>query len=407
LPDGWNGCFLREPDGRHTPMFRHRVTIFRLFGFEVRVDASWLFIALLITWSLAVGYFPYRYRGLSTGDYWWMGVVSALALFGSIVVHEFSHSLVARRYGLPMKGITLFIFGGVAEMGDEPRDAKTEFLMAIAGPIASIVIGVIFYLIYQGGAAVWPVPIVGVLAYLAWINWLLAAFNLIPAFPLDGGRVLRSALWHWNRNLSRATRVASTIGQGFGFLLMLLGVWQLFEANFISAIWWFLLGMFLRSAAKSSYRQLIIRQALEGEPVRRLMKTDPVTVSPDLSIEDLVEDYIYPKHFKMFPVVPAGSEKLAGCVTTNGVRKVPREEWNQHTVREVLQPCSPENTISPDTDAIDALAQISKSGQSRLMVVDRDRLVGILALKDLTGFLASKLDLEGDLPSDPPGVTTH
>ena len=377
-------------------MFGHRITIFKLFGFEVRVDASWLFIALLITWSLAVGYFPYRYRGLPTGDYWWMGVVSALALFGSIVVHEFSHSLVARHYGLPMKGITLFIFGGVAEMGDEPGNAKTEFLMAIAGPITSILLGAIFYCIYQAGGAVWSVPVLGVLGYLAWINWLLALFNLIPAFPLDGGRVLRSALWHWNHNLPRATRIASTIGQGFGIVLILLGVWQFFEANFISAVWWFLLGMFLRSAAQSSYRQLVIRQALHGEPVRRLMKTDPVTVSPDLSIEHLVEDYIYTKHFKMFPVVQSATERLAGCVTTSGVKKVPREEWNRHTVQEVLQPCGPDNTISPDTDAVDALAKISQSGQTRLMVVERDRLVGVIALKDLTGYLASKLDLEGD-----------
>ncbi|HTX35920.1 MAG TPA: site-2 protease family protein [Bryobacteraceae bacterium] len=388
-------------------MFGHRITIFKLFGFEVRVDASWLFIALLITWTLAVGYFPFKYRGLPAGDYWWMGVVSALGLFGSIVVHEFSHSLVAQRYGLPMKGITLFIFGGVAEMGEEPRNAKTEFLMAIAGPITSIVIGAIFYAIYQAGEPVWPAPVAGVIGYLAWINWLLAAFNLIPAFPLDGGRVLRSALWHWNGNLTRATRVASSIGSGFGVVLILLGVWQLWEANFIAAIWWVMLGLFLRSAAQSSYRQLVIRQALEGEPVSHLMKTNPVTVSPDLSIEDLVEGYIYTKHFKMFPVVPAGSEKLAGCVTTSGVKRVPREEWTQHTVREVLQPCTPDNTISPDTDAVDALAQISKSGQSRLMVVDRDRLVGVIALKDLTGYLASKLELEEDSSPHTPHTVSH
>ncbi len=388
-------------------MFGHRITIFTLFGFEVRVDASWLFIAVLIIWTLAVGYFPFQYRGLPAGDYWWMGVVSALGLFGSIVVHEFSHSVVARRYGLPMKGITLFIFGGVAEMGEEPGNAKTEFLMAIAGPITSIVIGAIFYLIYQVAETTWPVPVAGVIGYLAWINWLLAAFNLIPAFPLDGGRVLRSALWQWNGNLARATRVASSIGSGFGVLLILLGVWQLWETNFIAAIWWFMLGLFLRSAAQSSYRQLVIRQALEGEPVSHLMKTDPVTVSPDLSIEDLVEGYISTKHCKMFPVVPAGSERLAGCVTTSGVKRVPREEWNQHTVREVLQPCTPDNTISPDTDAVDALAQISKSGLSRLMVVDRDRLVGVIALKDLTGYLASKLELEGASSPHTPHAVSH
>jgi Zn-dependent protease/predicted transcriptional regulator len=376
-------------------MFGHRITLFRLFGFEVRVDASWLLMALLVTWSLAVGYFPYKYHNLSIGTYWWMGILSALGLFGSIVVHEFSHSLVARRYGLPMKGITLFIFGGVAEMGEEPGNAKTEFLMAIAGPIASILIGLLFYAIYRAGGAAWSMPVAGVIAYLAGINWLLAAFNLVPAFPLDGGRVLRSALWYWRGNLAGATRIASAIGSGFGVVLIVLGVWQLLAGNFIGAMWWFLLGLFLRGAAESSYRQMMIRRALEGEPVRRFMNTEPVTVSPDLSIADLVEDYIYRKHFKMFPVVPAGSETLAGCVTIEGVKGVPRAEWSQHSVREVLQPCSAENTIRPDADAVEALAKISRSGQSRLMVVDREHLLGVIALKDLTGFLATKLDLEG------------
>lgn len=383
-------------------MFGHRIRIFSLFGFEVRVDASWLFIALLITWSLAIGYFPYKYRGLPAADYWLMGILSALGLFGSVVVHEFSHSMVARRYGLRMNGITLFIFGGVAEMSEEPRAAKTEFLMAIAGPIASIIIGAVAYAVYQAGRSTWPTPVAGVIHYLAWINWLLAAFNLIPAFPLDGGRVLRSALWYWKGNLSRATRIASAIGSGFGILLILLAVWQLFTGNFISAMWYFLLGLFLRSAAESSYRQVVIRQALGGEPVRRFMKTDPVTVSPDLSVGSLVEDYIYQKHFKMFPVVVDPSQKLAGCVTTRGVKQVPRDEWDQHTVREVLEPCTADNTVSPDTDAMKALAQISQSGVSRLMVVDGERLVGVIALKDLMRFLAVKLDLENSPGSREP-----
>jgi Zn-dependent protease/CBS domain-containing protein len=382
-------------------MFGKRITLFKLLGFEVRVDASWLVIAVLITWSLAVGYFPYKYRGLAAQDYWWMGVAAALGLFASIVVHEFSHSVVARAYGLPMKGITLFIFGGVAEMGEEPSNAKTEFLMAIAGPVTSILIGGLFYVIYWAGKTAWSTPVAGILWYLAWINWILAAFNMIPAFPLDGGRVLRSALWQWKGNVGIATRTASTIGAGFGGVLILVAVWQLLVGSFIGAMWYFLLGLFLRHAAQSSYQQLMIRKALEGEPVRRFMNTEPVTVSPDLSIEELVEDYIYKRHFKMFPVVDQ-SQKLEGCVTTSEVKKVPREEWPQHRVREVMQACSADNTIRPETDAVKALAQISRSGQSRLMVVDGDHLMGVIALKDLMGFLASKMDLEGDFLSRAP-----
>jgi Zn-dependent protease/predicted transcriptional regulator len=375
-------------------MFGPRITLFRLFGFEVRVDASWLIIAALVTWSLAVGLFPYKYPGLAPGVYWWMGVVGAAALFGSIVVHELSHSLVARRFGLAMKGITLFVFGGVAEMEEEPANAKVEFLMAVAGPIASILIGTACYLAYRAGRGVWPVPVVGVVAYLFWINWILAAFNLVPAFPLDGGRVLRSALWHhWKGDLPRATRVAAAIGSGFGAVLMVLAVFQLFQGNFVGAVWWFLIGMFLRGASHASYQQMVVRTVLAGEPVRRFMKTDPVTVRPDISIQELVDEYVYRYHYKMFPVV-IGSDQLAGCVTTQEIKTIPREQWGRRAVIDVMQPSSRENTIGLDTDAMQALSIMSKTGRSRLMVAEDGRLSGVIVLKDLLSFLSLKLDLE-------------
>jgi Zn-dependent protease len=376
-------------------MFGRRITLFKLLGFEVRLDASWIIIAVLVTWSLAMGVFPYTYRGLPRSEYWWMGIAGALGLFGSIIIHEFSHSLVARRYGLRMRGITLFIFGGVAEMEDEPSSAKTEFLMAIAGPIASIALGLIFYLISRAGRQVWPVGLVGVLSYLSWINWVLAAFNLIPAFPLDGGRVLRSALWHFQGNLSRATRIATVIGEGFGILLMAFAIFQLFLGNLLGAFWYFLIGMFLRNASQTSYQQLMWRLALEGEPVRRFMHSDPVTVPPDLTLRDLVEDYIYRYHFKMYPVVADPEHHLAGCITTEEVKTIPREEWDRHTVQEVMQPCSPDNTVSPDTDAVKVLSKMSQTGLSRLLVTERDRLLAVISLKDLLNFLAVKLELEG------------
>ncbi|HTQ57963.1 MAG TPA: site-2 protease family protein [Bryobacteraceae bacterium] len=376
-------------------MFGRRVTLFNLFGFAVRVDASWLIIAVLIAWTLALSYFPAHYRGLTTGDYWMMGIASAIGLFASIVVHEFSHSLVARGHGLPMKGITLFIFGGVAEMGGEPPNAGTEFLMAIAGPIASVLLGAAFYLVYLATRGVWPVTVTGVLGYLGFINIILAAFNLIPAFPLDGGRVLRSALWHWKGDLRRATRTAAAIGGGFGIALMLFAVWQWIEGDFIGAMWYFLIGMFVRGAAQSSYQQLVTRMALEGEPVRRFMNPHPIAVPSNISLQDLVEDYVYRYHHKMFPVLNA-ADRLAGCVTTNQVKALPRDEWNQHSVQEVLRPCSPDNTVAPDADAMKALSKMSSSGLSRLMVTEGDRLVGVISLKDLLNLLAAKVDLEGD-----------
>ncbi|HUA85352.1 MAG TPA: site-2 protease family protein [Bryobacteraceae bacterium] len=375
-------------------MFGGRITLFKLMGFEVRVDASWIILAFLITWTLAVGYFPYQDRGLPQADYWWMGVAAALGLFLSIVVHEFAHSVVARHRGLPMEGITLFIFGGVAEMSGEPPNAQTEFLMAAAGPLTSILIGFIFYGIYRAAPATWPRPVVGVIHYLGWLNWVLAVFNSIPAFPLDGGRVLRSAIWNSTKDLTRATRISAKIGEAFGIVLIALGIVQLFFGNFVSAVWWFILGLFLKNAAQQSYQQLVLRSALAGQPISRFMRTDPVTVPPNISIDDLINDYIYRYHFKMFPVV-SEAHQLNGCISTNDVKSVPREEWRQHSVQEMMRPCSIDNTISPDADAVAALTKMSKTGLSRLLVVDHGRLVAILALKDLLDFLSLKLDMEG------------
>jgi Zn-dependent protease len=374
-------------------MFGKRITIFKLFGFEVRVDLSWLVIAVLVTWTLSKGLFPHYYEGLSRTAYWWMGVAGALGLFISIIFHEFCHSLVARRYGLPMKGITLFIFGGVAEMSEEPDSAKTEFLMAIAGPVSSILLGLGFYVLYTiGKGAGWPVPLTGVTGYLAFINWLLAGFNLLPAFPLDGGRVLRSALWSWRHNLRWATRKASQIGSLFGFVLITLGVINVLMGNLVGGIWWFLIGMFLRSAAQSSYQQVLVRKALEGEKVKRFMVKEPVTVPRSISVAELVEDYIYKYHFKMFPVMDYG--RLAGCITTRQVKEVPRQEWDNHTVGELAQACSGENTVGPDSEAVEALALINRTGNSRLMVVEDGRLVGVLTLKDIMRFLSLRMDLD-------------
>jgi CBS domain-containing protein len=302
-----------------------------------------------------------------------------------------------------MRGITLFVFGGIAEMEQEPQSAKAEFAMAIAGPLASIGIGFVFYGLAAVGRDAWPIPALGIVTYLAWINWVLAAFNLIPAFPLDGGRVLRAALWHFKGDLPRATRLASGIGASFGVVLMVLGVFQLFAGNFVGAVWWFVIGMFIRSASRMSYQQLLVRTALQGEPVRRFMNTQPITVPPDTSVRDLVEDYIYRFHHRMYPVVDP-SQQLLGCVSTEQVKAVPRDEWGEHRVGEILQPCSVRNTISPDTDAAAVLSKMSKTGTSRLMVVEQGRLLALVSSRDLTRFLSTKLELEGYPGTDVPDI---
>jgi Zn-dependent protease/predicted transcriptional regulator len=375
-------------------MFGRRITLFKMLGFEVRVDASWLLIAFLITWSLAVGVFPNELPGLLTGTYWWMGIAGALGLFGSIVIHEFSHSIVARHYGVPMKGITLFIFGGVAEMEEEPPNPKTEFLMAIAGPLASVAIGGVFYAIGAAARTSWPIEFLAVVGYLSSTNWLLAGFNMIPAFPLDGGRVLRAALWQRSGNLVRATRTAAFAGSSFGTLLIVGGVLQLLWGNFVGAVWWFLLGMFLRMVSAASYHRVLLQSVLKGEPVRRFMNRNLVSVPPDITVQDLVDNYIYKYHRKMFPVV-TDSQQLVGCVSTEQVKKLPRSEWSQHNLREIAQPCSRQNTITPDTDAAKVLSIIGRAEDSPLLVVENDQLVAFVSPQDLLHFLSIKLELEG------------
>jgi Zn-dependent protease/predicted transcriptional regulator len=376
-------------------MFGRRLKLFTIFGFEVRLDASWFFMAFLVTWSLAVGVFPRQYPGIPQSSYWWMGIIGALGLFGSIVVHELCHSLVANAYKLPMKGITLFIFGGVAEMGGEPASPKVEFLMAIAGPAASVVIGFLFFLLHRAGEGRWSTEAVGVMGYLGWINWILAAFNMLPAFPLDGGRVLRSALWQWHGDLRRATRLAARIGTGFGLLIMVFAVYQFFQGYLIGAIWYFLIGMFLQRASRASYQQVLLRSVLEGEPIQHFMKSNPVTAPPWISIRELVDEYIYRYNFRMFPVVNAKGE-VTGCVSAADVKQVPREEWDRHTVQEVAKPVTEENTIEPESDALKALTKMRDNGRSGLMVTDHGHLLAIISLRDLLRLISAKVDLEGE-----------
>ena len=221
--------------------------LFRIFGFDIKLNLTWLMLALLITWTLGAGLFPADYPGLSPRTYWWMGVAGAIGILFSIVFHELSHSLVARRFGLRIRGITLFIFGGVAEMEEEPASPKVEFLMAVAGPLASLLLAFIFYQFEQLAIALdWHTAVLGVTHYLVMLNIIVAIFNLVPAFPLDGGRMLRAALWQWKKDLLRATYIASQFGLGFGLVLIIMGGLSFIQGNFIGGMWWILIGAFVR-----------------------------------------------------------------------------------------------------------------------------------------------------------------
>ena len=374
-------------------MFGKPIPLFKLAGFQIALDWSWLIIAVLITWTLATGVFPYYYPDLTPAAYWSMGVIAALGLFGSIILHELGHATVARRYGLPIRRITLFIFGGVAEMEAEPERPAVEFWVAIAGPIVSFLVGLVCWLLLQAAAGAGAdVPVVGVLAYLASINVILAVFNLVPAFPLDGGRILRAVLWYWKGSLRWATRIASVIGGGFGILLIVLGVYRVLIGDFVGGMWWFLIGLFVRFTAQMSYQQVLMREALRGVPVRRIMSADPITVPSGITIARLIDDYIYRHHHDMYPVVDNG--RLVGCVSMNDIKRLPRERWSAITVAEIMQPCSEATAISPDMDAMEVLSLMTRTRNSRLLVTEGDRVVGIVTLRDVLNFLNVKLNLE-------------
>lgn len=253
-------------------MLGRTVTLFRLVGFDIKVDASWIFLAALVTWSLATGYFPSIYEGFETSVYWAMGLAGAFGLFFSIVFHELSHSIVARAFGMRIRGITLFIFGGVAELEDEPPSAVAEFLVAIAGPIASLFLAWSFnWAAVTGLAEEIVVPAIAVAAYLALINLILAAFNMLPAFPLDGGRALRAALWFIRGDVRSATYTAARLGGYFGLFFIFCGVGFVLLGNFVGGLWWGLIGLFLRGAAQAATQDQRTREHFEGEPVWRFM----------------------------------------------------------------------------------------------------------------------------------------
>jgi Zn-dependent protease len=374
-------------------MFTVRIRLIRLFGIPISVDISWLIILALITWSLAEAIFRPELQDASEGERLLLGFVTALAFFLCIVLHEMGHALVARSRGIPIRGITLFLFGGVAELAAEPPSASSEFLMAIAGPLVTVFLsGVFFVLSLLATGLGWATSIELIFRYLAWINLSLLVLNLLPAFPLDGGRVFRSILWGISGNLRRATRWAAAIGQGFAWLLIGGGVVQFFNGNIVGGIWFGLIGMFLNNAARASYQQLVLQQALKGEPVSRFMNLQPIVVPPSLDLRSWVEDYVYRYHRKAFPVASNGH--LEGYISTQALARFPRAEWDRHTVAEVMRQDLQAVTISPQMDALEALGRMQRTGASRLLVSNGTQLLGIVSLKDLLRFLNLKIELE-------------
>jgi Zn-dependent protease/CBS domain-containing protein len=348
----------------------------KIAGIDIDIHVSWIIILVLLTVSLATGWFPQLYPGWSTATYWLIAFLSSLLLFVSVLLHELAHSLVARRRGLPVKSITLFIFGGVSNIEREPKSPGIEFQISFVGPLTSLVIGVLCFLLQvplRGSNS----PLEGILYYLAVTNVLLGLFNLIPGFPLDGGRVLRSIVWRLTGNLGQATRVASLTGQVIAYLFILLGIWIFFAGDILNGIWLGFIGWFLLSAAQSANAQGMLTSVLRGVRVGEVMNPKPATVPADISLQQLVDAYFLPGGLRYALVMQA--DRLVGLITLSDIRHIPRDQWGQVPVSAAMIPLSRLHVATPQQSLSDVLPLMAGRDVNQLPVVDNGVPVGILS----------------------------
>jgi Zn-dependent protease/CBS domain-containing protein len=355
------------------------VNLGRIAGIRIGVNWSWVVVFALIVWSLAAGVFPSQNPGLSDGTYIAMAVAAALVFFASLLLHELGHARQALREGMEIEGITLWLFGGVAQFKGAFPSAGAEFRIAIAGPLVSLGLGILFVLLAVFAGL--PSAVDGVVAWLGYINLSLLVFNLLPALPLDGGRVLRSALWYFRGDLAWATRVAADVGRAFGFLFIATGVALLIFQGSFSGAWLAFIGWFLLQAATAEARYIATRQALDGLRVRDLMVRDPATVEAELSLGQFMDEVAWSKRYKTYPVLEHG--RPVGLLAFRSVAAVPRGEWDRRRVRDSMIPRDEVPLLDGDEPAIDALAQLSASDVNRGLVVDNGQLAGLLSITDL------------------------
>ncbi len=375
-------------------MFKNAIDLFDIFGFKIRADPSWLLIAALIVWSLSTSYFPVTLEGYSQGTYISMSIIAMLGLFASLIFHELSHSLVARRFDLKVGGITLFLFGGVAELEQEPRDPKSEFWIAIAGPLSSYFLAIVAYILVAIlGQDQASTPLYAVLSYLGLINIVLATFNLFPAFPLDGGRVFRAALWHFKGDLMSATRIASQAGTFFGIALIILGVMSIFTDAGLGGLWQILIGFFIMSASRGSYEQLVLKTALKDQTVRTAMSAAPKTADVEETVEDVVHKIMLKHNIRFVPVLDG--DRLLGFVDLPRIQQIEQQDWPSTRLADVYIASDDSNTVPPDMPTEVLFQKMSSEGQRKFMIAEKGHLLGVIALADLLTYLALRQGLSG------------
>jgi Zn-dependent protease/predicted transcriptional regulator len=376
-----------------------------IMGFEIRIDASWFIIFFLLFWSLSFGIFPYQHPDLPSSTHYLMGFFATILFFASLLAHELSHSVVAKAKGIPVEGITLFIFGGMAHTRMEAEEPGDEMAIAGIGPVASIVIAGLFGgFAWLGGRAGWSEAIVGPAGYLAWINLILAAFNLLPGFPLDGGRLFRAALWKATGDMTKATRWASIGGQTLGWLLIGVGALQLLAGGVLGGLWLVFIGWFLRTAAQASFRQHALQDVLRGVPARDVMTSDPATVSADLTLRKVVDEKFLRHRYQCYPVVGGDGSDVVGLVTLEQVKEVDRNDWDRTRVKDVMTPRR-EIEVRPDEPMTDVLDRM-REGRRRVLVVRDGRLMGVISAGDVARWVQLEQDLQGVRPLGLPSPQT-
>ena len=362
------------------------ISLGRIGGFRILVDFSWFIIFFLVLWSFAGGVFPAQLPGLGQGIYMLMGFIGAFVFFASLLLHELSHAFMARARGIEVESITLFLLGGVARTRAEATTAGDEFRIAIVGPLASFAIAVGLFLVAWGAARTGMHPAVVIVAqYLAVLNIVLAVFNLLPGFPLDGGRVLRAIVWRATGDVTKATRVASTGGRLLAGALMVLGGLQMFTGAVLGGVWLIFIGWFVRNAAVAGYQQHLLREMLEGVQARHTMAVQPQTIPPTLTLERLVEEYFLRSRFLSFPVVEG--DRPLGIITLNQVKAVPRDAWATRTVADTMTPLADGIGVSPDAPMTTIMERLRSSPVRRLLVIDDGRLVGYITAHDVAAWL--------------------
>jgi Zn-dependent protease/CBS domain-containing protein len=375
--------------GQRKEMLGAGIPLGSLRGISIRLHYSWFVVFALVTWVLSANYFPIAYPHWSVTAYVAVGLATSLLFFCSVLAHELAHSLVAQAAGIPVHSITLFILGGIAEITQEPARPSVEFRVALAGPATSLGLGVLFGVIWIVARGV-SEPLAAISIWLSGINITLAVFNLIPGFPLDGGRVLRSIVWWRTGNLRSATRTASAIGRGVGYLFIFLGIWRIFGGDW-GGLWMAVIGWFIQSLAAGSYRQVILQDMLQGHRVSEVMMRDCPAVSPQLTLDELVNQYILGSGRRCFPVVQGNS--ALGLVTLHNVKQVPRELWPTRTLGEVMTPLDKLKLVGPDQDLSTVLELMTTEDVNQLPVVDEGKIVGMVARENLLTFIHTRAEL--------------